>query len=131
MLCRILQRTFIARIYDSECDSFASRKGDQVTHYSSFILISKFFFLIFAHCLLCVFDFVKQNEFFMFRFGMLSDESNVIMRRKLQSLMDKFIELVHEDTNNDRDNQNRTGLLVSFRPWIPRLFDCSKKAKSD
>lgn len=72
-------------------------------------------------------SFTKQNEFFMFRFGMLSDESNAILRRKLQDVMNKFVDLVQDDINKDESFRDRSGLLVSLRPWQPKLFDQFKK----
>lgn len=71
----------------------------------------------------------NKNEFFTFRFGMLTEESSIILCRKLQELADKYTDLVQEDITKTNDNRQRSGLLLSFRPWIPKLFDQFKKIK--
>lgn len=72
-------------------------------------------------------SFCKKKEFFNFRFGMLTEESRIILCRKLQNIADKFIELAQEDMHKDAKKRQRSGLLLCFRPWIPQLFDQFKK----
>lgn len=72
-------------------------------------------------------EFLKKDELFIFRFGMLTEESNAMLRKKLQQLAENFTELALEDVPKNMDERHRSVLLLALRPWTPKLLNQFKK----
>lgn len=72
-------------------------------------------------------QFVANNEFFNLTFGMLTDESNAVLQRKLRQLADNFSELSIEDVPHGFNKRHRSVLLLALRPWSPKLFEELKR----
>lgn len=60
---------------------------------------------------------------------MLTEESNAVLRKKLQKLAENFTELTQDDISYNMKDRHRSVLLLALRPWIPKLLERYKKQK--
>lgn len=67
--------------------------------------------------------FNQAGEKILFNNGMLSEDSNILMMKKLKRLMTEFNELHQSDVSLPLSERYGTGLVVALRAWEFKLFD--------
>ncbi len=68
-------------------------------------------------------NFQKDDEEMICRFGMLTPESNALLRKKIRLLAEEFIDLSHADSSESIDQRMGSACVFVLRPWAPRIFD--------
>lgn len=66
--------------------------------------------------------FHKENEEFSCQFGMLTEESSIIFRKKLRHVAEEFIQLAEQDTHEPLEKRIGTACVLMIRPWVPAIF---------
>ena len=67
-------------------------------------------------------SFSKELEQRLFLFGLLSDASTQLLKKRIQSLAKEFIDLHRQDTRLPLDKRHTLGLMLAMRPWEPDVF---------
>jgi transcriptional regulator with XRE-family HTH domain len=67
--------------------------------------------------------FQKNNEEMICQFGMLTEESNILFRKKLRHLAEEFLVLSEQDAGEKLDRRLGSACLIMFRPWAPSIFN--------
>jgi DNA-binding Xre family transcriptional regulator len=72
-------------------------------------------------------NFNQENEFFTFRFGMLTKNSNLNLQKNLAKIADEFSEKCEENLKLPLTEKAGSALVIALRPWVPSIFDKLKK----
>lgn len=67
--------------------------------------------------------FKNENEEMICQFGMLTNASNELFRKKLRALADEFIALSDQDTSESLHKRNGSACILMIRPWAPTIFN--------
>lgn len=73
-------------------------------------------------------DFMKSNfqgehEEMICQFGMLTPESNAILRKKMRHLANEFMSLREQDAGESIQKRVGNACILMIRPWAPAIFD--------
>lgn len=68
-------------------------------------------------------NFQKANEEMICQFGMLTEESNLLFRKKLRHLAAEFLVLSEQDAGENLDKRMGSACVLMMRPWAPAIFD--------
>ncbi len=71
--------------------------------------------------------FDQSDEHLRFETGKLSDESRIVMRKKIDRLFKEYHELTELDETLPPEKIENTGLIVAFRPWVFSLINVFKR----
>jgi DNA-binding Xre family transcriptional regulator len=74
-------------------------------------------------------QFDNQNEIRLFITGMLSDEAQKTLVRKLNSVAQDFAELHKQDLAQPIDKRTNVGMVLAMRPWRFEAFDRFRRDK--
>lgn len=68
-------------------------------------------------------SFQKEDEEMICHFGMLSKESNILLRKKMRHLAQEFLSLTEQDKSETIDKRFGSACVLMIRPWAPAIFD--------
>ena len=71
--------------------------------------------------------FVKPTELYICLNGMLSDESNAILQKKIKQLTDSFSDLTQKPVKTSMSKLKNSTIVIGLRPWTPKIFERFKK----
>lgn len=72
-------------------------------------------------------NFQNENEEMICEFGMLTNESNTLFRKKLHHLANEFLSLSEEDSAEPIEKRLGSACVLMVRPWTPAIFSEFKK----
>jgi len=67
--------------------------------------------------------FQHENEEMICQFGMLTDESATLFKKKLRHLAEEFIVLSEQDAGESIDKRKGSACVLMMRPWAPAIFN--------
>jgi transcriptional regulator with XRE-family HTH domain len=73
-------------------------------------------------------NFQQEHEEMLCQFGMLTKESNAVLRKKLQRLAEEFQILSQQDAGEKIEKRFGNACVLMLRPWVPRIFQEFEKA---
>jgi transcriptional regulator with XRE-family HTH domain len=68
-------------------------------------------------------SFRNENEEMICQFGMLTEESNAMFRKKLCHLAEEFLILREQDAGEPIDKRVGHACVLMVRPWAPAIFN--------
>lgn len=68
-------------------------------------------------------NFQNKNEEMICQFGMLTEESNALLRKKLRHLAEEFLILKQQDSGESFNKQIGHACILMLRPWAPAIFN--------
>lgn len=68
-------------------------------------------------------NFQNENEEMICQFGMLTDESNILFRKKLRHLAQEFRTLSEQDAGEPLEKRVGSACVLMVRPWAPTIFN--------
>jgi DNA-binding Xre family transcriptional regulator len=80
-------------------------------------------------------DFISSNfhgkhEEMICQFGMLTVESNALLRKKMRHLADEFLVLAQQDAGEAIDKRVGSACVLMIRPWTPAIFNAFVQSDS-
>ena len=66
--------------------------------------------------------FQHANEEMICQFGMLTNESSTLFRKKLRHLAQEFLELSEQDAGEPIEKRIGSACVLMTRPWVPSIF---------
>ena len=68
-------------------------------------------------------NFQGKNEEMICQFGMLTAESNAILRKKMRHLAEEFLALTQQDAGEPINKRLGSACVLMIRPWAPVIFN--------
>jgi len=75
-------------------------------------------------------NFQNENEEMICQFGMLTPESNALLRKKLRHVAQEFITLSEQDASEPMDKRFGSVCFLMTRPWATAIFNEFLKDKT-